>query len=341
MYALVQNSRARKCNRELMNKLRAGVLFLFLLTVSAAAQQRKWSVAITVDDMPAVTTLRGAEGTADMEAINRSLLAAFAKHKVPATGLVNQQKVEEDGQVSERSAILEQWLAAGLTLGNHTFSHPKFSAMSLEDFEKNTIDGERTLTPLLAKHKQKLRFFRFPYNDTGGSPEKKAAFEKFLAERHYEIATCTMENMDWMYDAVYRHALASGDKKHAQEIRASFLEHTRKSLEQYEKMSLEMMGRSFPQVMLIHADHLNADSIDKVLSIFEQRGYKFVSLAKAQKDKAYRTPDAFTGLWGIMWQQRWDVTLHKAAKDGPTKRGGPDPPKWLTDEYANLPKTGY
>jgi peptidoglycan/xylan/chitin deacetylase (PgdA/CDA1 family) len=324
-----------------MKKCIAGVLFLLTFSTAVIAQSHKWSVAITVDDMPAVTTLRGSEGTADSAQILKSLEAALAKHKVPATGFVNQQKVEEDGQTAERTLLLDDWLKAGLTLGNHTYSHPKFSELTLEDFEKNTIDGERTLAPLLARHEQKLRFFRFPYNDTGGTAEKKLAFDKFLADRHYEIATCTMENTDWMYDSVYRHALAVKDTKHAAEIRESYLQHTREALEAYEKMSLEMMGRPFPQVMLMHADHLNADSIDEVLTIFEQRGYKFVPLAKAQKDKAYRTPDAFTGPWGIMWQQRWDLTLHRAVANGPTKRGGPNPPKWLTDEYASLPKTGY
>jgi peptidoglycan/xylan/chitin deacetylase (PgdA/CDA1 family) len=324
-----------------MKKLVSGVLFLFVFVLQMAGQVSKWSVAITVDDMPAVTYTRGNQGTAEATEINRKLLEAFARHHVPATGLVNQQKVEEDGQSVARAAILEEWLKAGHTLGNHTYSHPKFSALSLEEFEKNTLDGESTIAPLLAKHGEKLRFFRFPYNDTGGTPEKKTAFDKFLVEHHYEIATCTEENMDWMYENVYHAALAKGDTKHATEIREAYLQQTREALEQYEKMSLEMIGYPFPQVMLMHANHLNADSMDEVLKIFEARGYKFVSLDDAQKDAAYRTPDLFTGPWGILWQQRWDLTLHKAAPGGPTKRGGPDPPKWITDEYTNLPKTGY
>jgi peptidoglycan/xylan/chitin deacetylase (PgdA/CDA1 family) len=324
-----------------MKKLTAGVLFLFVFTVQSFAGSPKWSVAITIDDMPAVIYTRGPQGTAEAAEINRKLLDAFARHHVSATGLVNQQKVEEDGQQDARAAILEEWLNAGLTVGNHTYSHPKFSALSLEDFEKNTIDGERTIAPLLAKHGQRLRFFRFPYNDTGGTPEKKAPFDKFLVDHRYEIATCTMENMDWMFENVYHAALAKGDAKHAAEIREAYLQQTRQSLEQYEKMSLEMIGHPFPQVMLMHANRLNADSMDEVLKIFESRGYKFVSLSTAQKDGAYRTPDNYTGPWGIMWQQRWDLTLHKAAPGGPTKRGGPEPPKWVTDEYNNLPKTGY
>jgi peptidoglycan/xylan/chitin deacetylase (PgdA/CDA1 family) len=324
-----------------MKKLAAAVLFLSLFVLPCTAQKPKWSVAITIDDMPAVIYTHGEQGTAEAADINRKLLEAFKRHHVPATGLVNEQKVEEDGQSVGRAAILEDWLQAGMTLGNHTFSHPKFSQLTLEDFEKNTLDGEKTIAPMLTNYHQKLRFFRFPYNDTGGTPEKKAAFDKFLAEHHYEIATCTEENMDWYYESVYHAALAKGDVIHAAKVREAYLQQTRDALIQYEKMSLEMMGRPFPQVMLMHANHLNADSMDEVLKIFEARGYKFVSLAKAQSDKAYRTPDVFTGPWGIMWQQRWDYTLHKAAPGGPTKLGGPDPPKWVQDEYANLPKTGY
>ena len=323
-----------------MKKLGAGVLFIFIF-LSPAFAQKRWSVAITVDDMPAVTYKRGEEGTKEAAEINRRLLEAFARHHVKATGFVNEQKVEEDGQSAQRTEILESWLKAGHTLGNHTYSHPKFSAISLEDFEKNTTDGERTIAPLLAKYKQRLRFFRFPYNDTGGTPEKKTAFDKFLIDHHYEIATCTEENLDWMYENVYHAALAKGDMKHAAEVREAYLDQTRRALEQYEKMGMELFGHPFPQVMLMHANHLNADLMDEVLKIFEQRGYKFVSLADAQKDKAYRTPDVLTEPWGMLWQQRWDLTLHKAAPGGPTKTGGPQPPKWVTDEYTAAAKTGY
>jgi len=45
--------------------------------------------------------------------------------------------------------------------------------------------------------------------------------------------------------------------------------------------------------MLLHANHLNAGVIDGILRVFEEKGYQFVTLAAAQSDPAYKTPDTF------------------------------------------------
>jgi len=319
-----------------MVKRGLGLLFLSA-TLAASLHSQSRSVAVTVDDMPAVIHGSGTRGTHEAAEINRKLLAGFQRHHVPAAGFVNQQGVEADGQANPREAILESWLKAGLTLGNHTFSHLKFSSVSLDEFEKNTSDGERTLAPLLARHGKRLRFFRYPYNDTGGSREKKSGFEEFLAARGYEIATCTMEDSDWMFDRVYVNALMAGDSRLAAEVRSAYMEFAGRAADGYSKMAREVIGRDFPQVLVIHANHLNADSIDDLLKVFEARGYKFVSLEDAQADPAYRAPESYVGPHGLMWQQRW--ALAAGRKTDP--RDAPDPPQWIQDEYGKLSKIGY
>ena len=51
-----------------------------------------------------------------------------------------------------------------------------------------------------------------------------------------------------------------------------------------------------------------------------RRGYQFISLAEALRDKAYSLPDAYTGPVGISWLQRWAIT-----KGGPGTRMRPEP----------------
>jgi len=41
-----------------------------------------------------------------------------------------------------------------------------------------------------------------------------------------------------------------------------------------------------PQVMLLHDNPLNADTIGKVLSLFARRGYTFIASEEALKDPA-------------------------------------------------------
>ena len=42
--------------------------------------------------------------------------------------------------------------------------------------------------------------------------------------------------------------------------------------------------------------------------MLKRRGYRFISLDEALKDKAYSLPDTYTGPVGISWIQRWGIT---------------------------------
>ncbi len=314
------------------NRIFAVLLLWSVMAVGIATAQRR--VAITVDDLPLAALNTGAESElATAHDVNAKLLEAFRRHHVKAVGFVNEDKVERNGLVREHSAILEDWLKAGMTLGNHTYSHANLSESPLEEFEKNTEDGEKTIAPLLKAHGQKLRFFRYPFNSTGGSHEKKLAFEAYLKRRGYEIATCTIENSDYIFNQIYLNALGRGDRSHADEIRKAYLEFSGMAIDGYLRASRQVIGRDFPQVMLLHANRLNADSIDEILKLFEARGYKFVTLEKAQKDPAYLSLDLYEGPYGWMWQQRWAI----ARKVKLDFRDMPDPPKWVLDEFRNKP----
>ena len=63
----------------------------------------------------------------------------------------------------------------------------------------------------------------------------------------------------------------------------------------FEARSIEVVGREFPQVLLLHANQLNADLMPDLLAMFRRRGYTFVSLDRALADEAYRLPDDYAG----------------------------------------------
>ena len=78
-------------------------------------------VAVTFDDLPVV----GTRDIAAQQEITRKLLRSITSNKVPAIGFVNENKLLDGGVQDERLvAMLQQWLDAGLELGNHSFSHP-------------------------------------------------------------------------------------------------------------------------------------------------------------------------------------------------------------------------
>ena len=63
----------------------------------------------------------------------------------------------------------------------------------------------------------------------------------------------------------------------------------------FEKMSVQVVGREFPQILLIHASQMNADLMPDLLAMFRRRGYTFVTLDHALADPAYRLPDDYAG----------------------------------------------
>jgi hypothetical protein len=56
-----------------------------------------------------------------------------------------------------------------------------------------------------------------------------------------------------------------------------------------------------PHIILPHDNQLNADAIEDLLSLFEKRHYRFVSLAEAEADSVYQAPEVFVTKFGWMW----------------------------------------
>jgi hypothetical protein len=69
---------------------------------------------------------------------------------------------------------------------------------------------------------------------------------------------------------------------------------------------------------------LNADRFGALADMLQRRGYRFITLAQALEDAAYRLPDDFTGAPGNSWFNHWEITAGR--KPVPT----PAPPPWVT-----------
>ena len=79
---------------------------------------------------------------------NRQLIRALVRHHVPVTGFVVQKSVETLEQDSG-PAILGDWIKHGLDLGNHTYAHPDFDHLTVEQFEGQIVRGEAAFLPLM------------------------------------------------------------------------------------------------------------------------------------------------------------------------------------------------
>jgi peptidoglycan/xylan/chitin deacetylase (PgdA/CDA1 family) len=214
-----------------------------------------------------------------------------------------------------------------MTLGNHTFSHVDFNDTSLQQYEDEAIRGEVVTRQLLQERGLSKFYFRYPYNHTGATKERKEAFQRFLKSRGYEVAPFTVQHDDYLFSNVYEEAKRKNDKVLAKHIHTVYLEHLDTMFDYFEQRSRLLLGREVKQVFLIHATALNADCLEEMIGKLKQRGYYFISLEEALRDEAYQIQDDYVGKYGISWLHRWMISLGKELN----YRDEPEPPKFVLD----------
>jgi peptidoglycan/xylan/chitin deacetylase (PgdA/CDA1 family) len=291
-------------------------LTLIHLTLSAASLQ----VAITFDDLP-----RGGDGgprtLEGVRTMTERLLKPFRDQKIPVTGFVNEGRQADFGADGLRQ-ILDLWLESGADLGNHSRSHLNINNVPLDRYTADILDGETTLRAALAARGKTLRFYRHPFLFTGPTPEIKRDMQAFLDQHGYRVAPVTLDNADYQYATLYTRP------QFRERVRQEYVPYMEFVVAFFESRSVEVVGREFPQVLLLHANELNADLVPDLLAMFRRRGYTFVSLDEALADEAYKLADGYVGRRGFSWIHRW------AIGKGLPLRGEPDPPTWVLESWA-------
>jgi peptidoglycan/xylan/chitin deacetylase (PgdA/CDA1 family) len=299
------------------------VCFALGTASSTAATPPDRQVAITIDDLPAGSA--NSLSAATINEMTTKLLGTLRDQKVPAVGFVNEKKLYKTGEVDERIKALRMWLDYGFELGNHTFSHASLNQVGLRAWEDEVVQGESVIRLLLAEHKMKLRYFRHPYLDTGRDLQTRRQAEAFLVERGYRIAPVTLDAWDWMYAGVYEDAKKRGDTALEKKLADSYLSYSDTVFAYSEQLAKQTIGYEPKQILLLHANQLEADHIGDLLDVMRKRGYRFITLEDALSDQAYGLPDTFVGEEGTGWLDHWAIT------QGKPPQGAPVFPQWVMD----------
>lgn len=284
------------------------------------------TVAVTVDDLPFVGY---GLPLAAVERHSRDLVAALAARKVKAVAFVNEKALFVPGEVDRRIALLTGWLDAGMELGNHTFGHPGLTETPLAKMEEAVVKGEVVTGWLLERRGAKLRWFRHPFTQTGPTREIRDAFDAFLASRGYTVAPFTIEHEDWVFASADAKLAAEGDAAGQARLLAAYLDDFDARCAFYEERSRALFGREIPQVLLSHANALNARAMPFLLERLEKRGYAFVTLDEALSDPAWKSPDGYVGKWGPSWLHRFAAA--RGEDVGKLFAAEPEAPKWVQE----------
>lgn len=294
----------------LMLKKSLAILILLVAvwvpTTSGGAAPRHLEVAITFDDLPVISTLRDDKSWAE---ITNKLLTTFGQSKAPVIGFVNETKLYSNNELDPaRVALLKAWLDAGLELGNHSYSHHSLNSTPLADFEADVMRGETLTREMMAQRQKQLRYFRHPFLHTGRSVETRDQFVSFLHSHGYSVAPVTIDNSEWIFARAYDNARDANDLTAMKRVADAYLPYMEAKFAYYENQSNKLFGRDIKQVLLVHANAINADHFKDIVAMLQKRGYKFITLQDALSDEAYASPDTFTGPGGISWLDRWALT---------------------------------
>jgi len=272
----------------------------------------------------------------------RILIEKLTAHKIPAIGFVNGSTISDGEKTfSNRANGVRMWRDAGLEVGIGNFKHIWFYDTPYEEYVASVEKTERVTRQILAEKNLPLAFFSYPYLNTGKTAEDKIRFENWLTTQGLRSVKYTFDNQEWMYSFAYDEAREKNDLETAQRVKTEFLDYMTKMLEHYEAYSQEMFKRDIAQTLVLTPSRLVADTADELFGLFEERGYKFVSMDEAQADAAYQTEEKFVASKsGISWFERWQMAQNKKLRDEPRvsksvadawdnrkDKSGPLPPK--------------
>ncbi len=309
---------------------RRSVIFgaVALSAVSACVHTRAptRTLALTFDDLPyAADKTRNA--LTDAQRVTQLLTGTLQHPRAPSVAFVNEGRLSVIGEEDARTALLQDWMKSRAQLANHTFSHLDFNSASVEEFSADVLKGSIVCDALTRRRAGDQRYFRFPLNHTGPNLESKQAMEAFLASHHYSIAPYTIDSADTVFNPVYVDARARGDDETAMRLRRAYVDFVLEATAFAEGVAMKIFGRAIPQVLLMHANELNADCLDDLLSALRAQSYGFVTLDEAMRDVAYQTPDTLVTKFGPSWLWRWRKSLGLDVSFA----GDPEPADWVLE----------
>jgi lysophospholipase L1-like esterase/peptidoglycan/xylan/chitin deacetylase (PgdA/CDA1 family) len=238
------------------------------------------ALAFTFDDLPAHLPLPpGVTATETVASIATTLRDAGIEG---VYGFVNGAGVAGEASLA---AALDAWRAAGQLLGNHGWSHLNLNQVDLDLYVREIEAGET----LLAAHmgNRDWRWYRYPFLAEGDDPAKRAAVREALARRHYRIAAVTMSFDDYLWNPPYARCRAAGDVGAIAELERTYLAAAREAIDYYRALARELYGRDIPYVLLMHAGAFDAHMLPRLIGLYREAGFRFVSLDEAERDPVY------------------------------------------------------
>jgi peptidoglycan/xylan/chitin deacetylase (PgdA/CDA1 family) len=237
------------------------ILILLLFTQISFASGKK--IALTIDDLPFVGEYRNVH-------LNM-IIDTLSQKKVPATGFIIASEVHK-----ENWEVLEKFRDAGLGLGNHTLTHANLNKMSTKEYIHEIEESDALLVPVLTEPK----YFRYPYLAMS-SGQKREDVLCYLAQKNYQVAPITIDSKDFIFNQRLLSTPEMNRRAYLEELKPFYLDFIWQQTLHAEKQDRLHHKTNQAQILLIHANLLNAYVLPDIIKLYRRNGYQFVSLQKA------------------------------------------------------------
>jgi peptidoglycan-N-acetylglucosamine deacetylase len=256
----------------MLQKFIGSWILLLLFAVECAAEARQ--IAITFDDAPL-------DDTAHFDGQTRTakLLAALQAAKVGQVAFFcNSYRMDAAG--ADR---IKSYAAAGHLIANHSHSHADLHKVGAEAF----LADVKTADEVLRAVPNYQRWFRFPYLHEGRTIEERDVVRRELKKREFLSAYVTVDTYDWYMDRLLQEALEERKTIAFDRLRTAYVDLFAESIEFYDRLARDQLGRSPRHVLLLHENDLAALYIGDLVDRLRSTGWEIIS-----PEAAYRDPIA-------------------------------------------------
>jgi len=251
-------------------------VLLIAVTLFYSLSSFSQEIAITFDDAPLGD---GALYTGSERASR--IIKTLEKHRVKqvaffvVTSQLNDKGVER----------LKMYSNAGHLLANHSHSHNWIRAMGTANYIRDIQRADSILKATALPYKP---WYRYPFLDEGPTKTSRDSIRVALASLSLMNAYTTVDNYDWYINHALAKAISSNIKIDYSKLKEFYLEHIWNSIQFYDNIGRQVLGRSPRHVLLLHENDLAALFLGDLIQLLKDKGWKIVSPEEAYKDAIAR-----------------------------------------------------
>lgn len=248
----------------------------FLLSFSSFGQE----IALTFDDAPMED---GAYFTGSQRT-NKIIEHLKANNVSQAAFFVITKNIETNAGMPR----LKKYVDAGHLLANHTHTHRWIHVLGTSRYIQDINRADSILRTI----KGYAPWFRYPFLDEGRPKPVRDSIRAALNNRGLSNGYVTIDNYDWHLNGEVRKAIMAGKKINEQALKDVYIEHIWNSIQFYDKVATQHLGRSPKHVLLLHENDLAAKFLGDLIQYLRSKGWKIISPTDAYQDPiASEIPD--------------------------------------------------